>query len=373
MNNKRSYTFHSIAEGFYAPICIQFMNQNKDIYVADQIGVVYRVRNHNVSTYLDIKNKIGKLDEKYDERGLLSFCFHPNFDKYNCLFVLYTSIKNDKLKVIISRFYVDSYKDDIVDSSTENILLEIPWNVEFPHHFGGRLAIRPSDSYLYITVGDGGQQEDPNGHAQDLSLLYGKILRIDINTIRGQGYNVPNDNPFNAIRGIRNEIYAYGLRNPWAISFDKKDRCFVADVGYNSIEEVNIVNKGDNLGWNIYEGSNKTDFGTKRRNSKRDFSFPIYEYTHKWLLEAEGKEKGGVAIIGGYCPETGIYIFADYSGLLISIRERSDGNWKLKETVMIDSIIRSFGQDSSGKIYVCLSKTTGIKQGDGSVSIIEFI
>lgn len=369
----RQYVLHSVADGFYGPTCIQFMNQNKDVYVSDQIGIIYKIRDRRVINYLDIKRKIGELDEKYDERGLLSFCFHPNFDKTNMLFCFYTTSRKGKLTAVVSRFYVTSSRDMQVDVATEEILLEIPWNNDFPHHFGGRLAIRPSDGYLYITIGDAGPQEDPKNHAQNLSMLYGKILRIDIDTKRETGYNVPPDNPFVAIRGVREEIYAYGVRNPWSISFDKKDRCFVADVGYNTVEEVNIVSRGDNLGWNIYEGSMKTNFTpSKKGNSKRDIAFPIYEYTHEWLLKMEGKEKGGVAIIGGYCPETGIYMFADYSGLLISIKEREDGTWKLKETVAIDRIVRAFGQDSIGNIYISTTKTTGVKKGEGSISLIEF-
>lgn len=367
----RRYVLHSVADGFYGPTCIQFLNQNKDIYVGDQIGIIYRIRDRKVTQYLDIKHKVGKLDEKYDERGLLSFCFHPNFDKDNSIFVFYTATQKSELKVIISRFYVSNSKDNQVDTDTEDILLEIPWNNEFPHHFGGRLAIRPSDGYLYITVGDAGPQEDPKSNAQNLSVLYGKILRIDIDTRRNKGYNVPPDNPFVAIRGVKEEIYAYGLRNPWAISFDKKDRCFVADVGYNEIEEINIIEKGANLGWNIYEGNKKTAFAPKVRNSKQDFSFPIYEYSHEWLLGVEGKEKGGVAIIGGYCPEVGTYIFGDYSGVLISIKEKANQTWKLSEIVIIDKTIRAFGQDSLGRIYVSLTDTTGVKKGEGSIAMIE--
>ncbi len=233
-------------EGFISPVCLR--SYGRDIYIADQIGLIYRADKlaDNSSIFLDIRNKIPKLEETYDERGLLAFTFYPGDSSR--LFVYYSEKSDDKNNYynVLSEFTVNK---NMVDYNSEVILLELL--KDYPYHNGADLHFGP-DNYLYLSTGDGGPQKDPRNHAQDLSVLYGKILRLDADT-PGKIY-VPSDNPFVNVQGAAPEIYAYGLRNPWRMSFDNSGRLFVGDVGYETREEVDIVVKGGNYGWNIWEG-----------------------------------------------------------------------------------------------------------------------
>lgn len=366
MDKGRGWELHTIIDNLEAPICVQFLNNDKDMYIGEQRGIILKKNGSKLSTFLDISNKVTKLNNKYDEKGLLSFCFDPKY-KENLVYVFYTQNNNNISTQKKHPFIVIISRIDM-SINEEEILLSIPWT-DFEHHFGGRLVFG-NDNYLYISVGDAGPQKDPENHAQNLSLKYGKILRIDTNTTFRTGYKIPNSNPI--LGDKKTEIYAYGLRNPWSISFDNRGRLFVADVGFETIEEIDIVEKGDNLGWNTYEGDMKTEFG-KVKLDTNTLKFPIFTYTHDQLREIRKRDKDkGVAIIGGYITKEGCYIFADYSGIIMCIKEQKNDLWILDEYLDIDEIIRSFGKDERGNIYICCSITPGVNKKEGKIYRLEF-
>ncbi len=347
-------------EGFVSPVCLR--SYGRDIYIADQIGIIYRADKlaDNSSIFLDIRNKIPKLEENYDERGLLAFTFYPGDSSR--LFVYYSEKSDDKNNFynVLSEFTVNK---NIVDYNSEVILLE--FLKDYPYHNGADLHFGP-DNYLYLSTGDGGPQKDPRNYAQDLSVLYGKILRLDVDT-PGKIY-VPSDNPFVNVQGAAPQIYAYGLRNPWRMSFDNSGRLFVGDVGYETREEVDIVVKGGNYGWNVWEGSWKTPWN---KVNKDNYRFPIYEY----------RLPGMSAIIGGYFINDEIgYVFGDYNKTIMRIKENSReavnssankvGTWELVQSTKIDKFIKSFGYVDN--ILYVLTSGAGNSKRDGVVYTLNF-
>jgi glucose/arabinose dehydrogenase len=230
------------------------------------------------------------------------------------------------------------------------------------NHNGGDLVFGP-DGFFYIGLGDGGGGGDKhgtNGNGQDLGTWLGKILRIDVN---GHPYAVPKDNPFVGTPGARPEIWAYGLRNPWRLSFDKQTKkLFAADVGQNKYEEVDIIEKGGNYGWRIKEGFH--DFNVPADGNKANLIDPIYEYDHDV----------GISVIGGYVyhgkslPELeGKYIYGDYNGKIWSLTS-SGGKWQNSDLPIIKSTsdnlqLFSFGQYENDELYVL----SGVSSKGGAV------
>ena len=215
-------------------------------------------------------------------------------------------------------------------------------------HSGGCLQFGP-DGFLYIVMGDTGPHNDPNGHAQNLQLLLGKLLRIDVDRTEGDlGYAIPKDNPFMGRADARAEIWAYGLRNPWRFSFDRlTGDLWLADVGQDREEEVAIVRRGENHGWNVYEGFEP--FSNQYRVEGRTFTSPIFAY----------KRKYGVSITGGYVYRGdkqssfyGVYVCGDYASKRIFGVTQENG--KLKTVRQIGTLpqgLVSFGTDEFGHIY----------------------
>ncbi len=239
---------------------------------------------------------------------------------------------------------------------TERVILQ--FDQPFENHNGGHLAFGP-DGYLYVGTGDGGSGGDPQGNGQNLGSLLGKILRIDV---EGSPYSVPQDNP--QLAGSRPEIWAYGLRNPWRFSFDRvTGRLFAADVGQNSLEEVNIIQRGGNYGWNRTEGSQCYPPGTASCDTT-GLILPIAEY---------GRDEGS-SVTGGYIyrgdnhssPFWGTYIFGDFgTGTIWYLAEDQPGRWVRREFLRGAGNISSFGEDEAGELYV-------VDHGGGSVSQIRF-
>jgi glucose/arabinose dehydrogenase len=240
-------------------------------------------------------------------------------------------------------------KPDEADKTSEKILLEIPQFTDT--HSGGQLAFG-SDGYLYIALGDGGPQGDPNGNAQNRSTLLGKILRINVDTTSGNTkYSIPMDNPLagNSL-GYREEIYAYGFRNPWRFSFDPvTGLLWAGDVGQDRIEEIDIVEKGKNYGWNIMEGSLRYD--SAPNSNLTGLESPIWEY---------GRDQGN-ATIGGFVYRgskladlVGSYIYGDYvSGRIWALSGYGTGNLVNKELLDTGLRITSFGLDEKNELYLC--------------------
>jgi len=278
------------------------------------------------------------------EQGLLGLAFHPNYSANGYFYVNY--VTENPHRTVIARYTVSPNNPNQAQSNSELVLLEV--NQPFSNHKGGQLAFG-TDGYLYIGLGDGGSAGDPFGNAQNRSTLLGKILRINVDMpSQGRNYSIPPDNPYsgNAL-GYKEEIYAYGFRNPWRFSFDSPTgRLWVADVGQDQREEIDLVGKGKNYGWNIMEGTLTYSSG-----NQTGLELPIWEYSH-----AEG-----IAIIGGYVYHgatlTGLnskYVYGDYgSGKVWALQyDRVD---KPLNTLLVDTDlnISSFGIDQRNELYFC--------------------
>ena len=314
------------------------------LFVIEQAGVIRVFENSPIvsasSTFLDIRSQVlfG------GEQGLLGLAFHPNYALNGYFYVNY--VADNPLRTVIARYSVSPNNPNQALNDSEFILLEV--NQPFSNHKGGQIAFG-TDGYLYIGLGDGGSGGDPFGNAQNRSTPLGKILRINVDSpSQGRNYSIPPDNPYfgNAL-GFREEIYAYGFRNPWRFSFDSPTgRLWVGDVGQNLREEIDIVEKGKNYGWNIMEGSLNYS-GV----SQSGLEFPVWEY---------GRDEG-IAVIGGYVYHgstlAGLnskYVFGDYgSGKIWALQ--IDGvavpvNILLADT---DLNISSFGVDERNELYLC--------------------
>ena len=260
--------------------------------------------------------------------------FDPRYGETGKFYVNYTD-KNGG--TVISRFQASS-QANVADPFSETDLIRV--DQPYPNHNGGALAFGP-DGYLYIGLGDGGSQGDPNGNGQNTRTLLGKILRLDVD--HGDPYGIPADNPFGT------EVWAYGLRNPWRISFDKLTRdLYIGDVGQGDWEEIDFLSAGSpggtNFGWNYREG--KHDY---QGNAPAGLAEPIAEYSH---------DEGGCSIIGGYVyrgamPEwNGIYLYGDYcSGKVWGLINSVNG-WQAQLLFETNLNITSFGQDESGEVYL---------------------
>jgi glucose/arabinose dehydrogenase len=315
---------------------------------------------------LDLSSKVVYKDSE-NEEGLLGLAFHPQFGKNGQFFVYYNTT-DEPHTCVISRFTVKP-KAKQAELSSEQEILRIPqpfWN-----HNGGTICFGP-DGYLYVGLGDGGAGNDPLNHAQNLQTLLGSILRIDVDrTSDDLAYAIPADNPFvDAVapgttgnkRSLlaRPEIYAYGLRNVWRMSFDRETgHLWAADVGQNLWEEINIITKGGNYGWNWREG--KHPFAPNGQDKPANLIDPIWDYHHDI-----GKSiTGGVVYRGKKFPElVGHYLYADYvTGKIWALKyDEAAGKVVANRTIPVSGPampIISFGEDEAGEVYFTLVAPNG--------------
>ena len=240
------------------------------MFVVEQSGVIWVFQNDsNVSqkeVFLDIQDRV---NDSGNEQGLLGLAFHPDYENNGYFYVNYTA--SNPNRTVISRFSVSAQNPDSANKNSEFEILS--FNQPYSNHNGGKVAFGMTDGYLYIAVGDGGSGGDPECRAQNLGSLLGSILRIDVDTTIGnQHYEIPADNPFAGnTQGYREEIYAYGLRNPWRFSFDPVTNwLWAGDVGQNTYEEVDVIRKGG-----ITAGIFLKDFiATVRRPVKHNLVIP---------------------------------------------------------------------------------------------------
>lgn len=345
---------------FNRPIVVTHAGDGSNrVFVAEQEGVIKVFPNdadvEEASVFLDIDERVIYKDNQ-NEEGLLGFAFHPDFSKNGQLFVYYTTASAEHTSVV-SRFTVSKEDPNKADPDSEQEILRIPqpyWN-----HNGGTIAFGP-DGYLYVALGDGGSGNDPDGNGQNLLTLLGSILRIDVDhPADGKGYGIPKDNPFidreivvnrrGKKEPARPEIYAYGLRNVWRMSFDRESgHLWAADVGQNLWEEINIITKGGNYGWNVREARHwfRPDGNDVKSDEMID---PIWEYHHNI-----GKSiTGGHVYRGKAVPElVGKYVYADYvTGLLWALEY--DGNKAVANYTLTGEKlpVMSFGEDEAGEVY----------------------
>ena len=297
----------------------------------------------SASTFLDITERVNGSGQ---EEGLLGLAFDPSYRDNGYFYVYYSA--SDPRRSIISRFSVSQDDPDTADPDSERIILVIPQ--PFSNHNGGQLLFGP-DGYLYIGLGDGGAAGDPRQNGQNLSTLLGSILRIDVTSLDLQGaYTIPPDNPFVGHPGVRGEIWAYGLRNPWRFNLDlTTGDIWAGDVGQNRFEEVDIIRPGLNYGWNIMEGLHC--FQPRQDCRQQGLELPVIEYA---LSDENCSVIGGYVYRGARLPSLyGAYIYGDFcSGRIWALRH--DGAQVTEHLEIVDSALRisSFGQEQSGEILI---------------------
>ncbi|MEX0750629.1 MAG: PQQ-dependent sugar dehydrogenase [Dehalococcoidia bacterium] len=312
------------------------------VVVLTQDGVIYRASIEDASqeptVFLDIRDRIKP--DLGTEEGLLGLAFSPEYGTTGEFYIDYTA--DNPRRNVISRFVS---KGDAADPASETVLLEI--EQPFPNHNGGALAFGPDDM-LYIASGDGGSGGDPQGNGQRLDTMLGKILRVDVSG--GEEYTVPDENPF-ADGGGLPEIWAYGLRNPWRITFDSETGAlWAADVGQGEVEEIDIIERGGNYGWNIMEGPECYDADDCDQSG---LVLPRASYGH---------EDGNCSVTGGYVyrgdrlPELeGWYIYGDFcSGLVWGINTSSATTETANPVLLAQTgrAIASFALDASQEFYL---------------------
>jgi len=256
------------------------------------------------------------------------------------------TVGTGQIQTVIAEYHVSS-NPDVADPASERILLT--QDQPFSNHKAGQLAFGP-DTFLYFGLGDGGSEGDPLSNGQNLGTLLGKMMRIDVDHHDpGLQYAIPADNPFATSKSVRHEIWAYGFRNPWRFSFERgTGRQFCGDVGQNKFEEVDIIQKGENFGWNVMEGDHC--FNPPTGCDMTGKILPIAEYDHSQ----------GIAIIGGYVYKgsqipslANLYIFGDLSsGKVWYLREGPAGAFTQTVLLTVSFEVSSFGQDMAGEIYI---------------------
>jgi putative heme-binding domain-containing protein len=277
--------------------------------------------------------------------GLQDLVFHPKFRENRKYYLQYQVFEeNTVATVVVEKTFAADFKGD--SGKPQRRLMKIASVAE--DHSGGCLQFGP-DGFLYIVMGDTGPHNDPNGHAQNLELLLGKLLRIDVDRTEGElGYAIPNDNPFVGRAGARPEIWAYGFRNPWRFSFDRiTGELWLADVGQDREEEVAIVRRGENHGWNVYEGFEP--FSNQYRKEGRTFTPPIFAY----------KRKYGISVTGGFVYRGdkrssfyGVYVCGDYASKRIFGLTQEAGRLKaVRQIGTLPQGLVSFGTDEADHLY----------------------
>jgi len=401
-----------LAEGLTAPLFLASPPDDSGrLFVADQVGLVYVIDatgELHEDPFLDLRDQMVELLADFDERGLLGFAFHPDFATNGLFYISYSAPRraeappNWNYTRRISEFRTALDDPNVADPSSERMLLEVDWPSR--KHNGGGLTFGP-DGYLYIALGDGGgahgvgkevlhnAYEVPehllfwDGFAQDNTSLYGSILRIDVDN-GYPGYAIPQSNPFVGQPG-RDEIYAWGFRNPYRITFDRRGTpdLFVTAVAETLWESVYLANQPGNYGWAIKEATHCFDRQQPYTPPAECPAFdphgypiidPIIEYANMSIESEASQVKGtglGTAVTGGYLyrgdaiPELyGTYVFGDWSRtfmppsgqIFMATPPQVWGDlWSLQQILEIDTRVLSLGEDAAGELYVLTNEELG--------------
>jgi len=388
-----SVSAERLATGFTSPVAVEAPRPGER-YVVDQTGQIYRHADGGLDEdpVLDVTDRMVSVGG-YSEQGLLGLAFHPDYAANGRVFVRYSAPRRDGTPRGYSHtFVLAEFRADpdtgVVDADSERTVLEIPQPQG--NHNAGAVAFGPG-GYLYVAVGDGGSGNDQgNGHVDDwydavaggngqdvTENLLGSVLRIDVDdTESGENYAVPEDNPLVGRDGL-DEQYAWGFRNPWRFSFGPDGRLFVADVGQREWEEVNVVERGGNYGWNVREGTHcfGADDCPSEAPGGNPLRGPVIEYPHG------GRPVSGIAVIGGYLYDgeaipdlRGRYVFADWraQGRLFVAAEDGDELWPTA-TLAVDADkqfgpnVLSFGRTTDGELLVCTTAEGGLRGSTGSL------
>ena len=351
-----------VASGFDEPVFVTSPPGDTRLFVVSKHGTISIVKGGKVlpTPFLDIDGRVDSSPEP-NEQGLLGLAFHPDYADNGRFFVFFTEdVEGEDAPDVVAEFRVMDGNPDVADPSSEREILTVPDSQ--PNHNGGMLAFGREDGYLYIGMGDGGSSDDPGGNGQDLSSLLGDMLRLDVSST-DEPYRIPADNPYVGKKGDptpRGEIYISGLRNPWRWSFDRENGdMYLADVGQNSQEEVNVLpvgqQSGANLGWSAMEGMNC------RQAPCDAFNAP----------EATYQNDGGEAVVGGYVyrgtcfPDIqGWYFYGDYGSERVfkfvyaggAASEQQEVTKDIDPDSVLDGL-SSFGQDAVGELYAVSLRT----------------
>jgi glucose/arabinose dehydrogenase len=340
--------FRQIVAGLTKPtLLVSAHDGTGRLFILEQTGTIRILKNGSLlpSPFLDLS---GVVNPGGNEQGLLGLAFDPGYASNGRFFVNYTDASGASITACYSVSPSDPNQADPA-GGVQILRIDHPL---YKNHNGGNLVFGP-DGYLYFGMGDGGSQGDPNGNGQNLGVLLGKLLRLDVS---GAAYAIPSDNPFVGRAGARPEIWAYGLRNPWRFAFDSKTGdLYIADVGQDAYEEIDfqpaLDRGGENYGWNFLEG-----FHPYQGQAPAGLTPPVAEYDHSG---------GNCAVVGGYVYRgnllpglVGRYVYGDdCSGRIWVLTHGADG-WKNAEWLDTSLAITSFGVDDSGELYV-LDRTTG--------------
>jgi glucose/arabinose dehydrogenase len=344
--------FPKLTVSFANPIEVTHAGDNsKRIFVARQSGVIHvfpndtNVTNAQVLTFLDLSSKL----TFSGEAGLLGLAFDPDYLENGYFYLNYTRTLQGQLESVISRFSVSREDANKADPTSELILLT--FNQPFSNHNGGKITFGP-DGYLYIATGDGGSGGDPQNNSQNLGNLLGKILRINVHAL-GKPYALPADNPFVNTAGARPEIFAYGLRNPWRMSIDRRTgQIWAGDVGQNAREEVDLIVKGGNYGWRLREG--KGCYNPSVNCPTENLIDPVWEYTH---ASGDGRSiTGGLVYRGEKLPDLkGKYVYGDFvTGNIWALTYDANSRVATNEFVLkLPGTLSAFGEDENSDLFIC--------------------
>lgn len=325
---------------------VQVPGQTDTFLVLHQTGLIWRVKKTAAGEERSVFSDLtGQVFYERGPNGLLGLAFHPKFRENRKYYLQHQVFEEGTVtSVIVEREFAADFSRD--SGKPGRRLIKI--NSVAEDHSGGWLEFGP-DGFLYFAMGDTGPHHDPNGHAQNLRLLLGKMLRLDVDRRDpGLAYAIPADNPFVGQADARPEIWAYGLRNPWRFSFDRvTGDLWLADVGQDREEEVTLIRRGENHGWNVFEGFEP--FSNQYRVAGRTFTPPVFAYRRKY----------GNSITGGYVyrgdpqsPFYGVYVCGDFtSKIIFGLTQESGALKAVRRLGTAPQQLVSFGQDEAGQLY----------------------
>ncbi|APQ18495.1 PQQ-dependent sugar dehydrogenase [Maribacter hydrothermalis] len=357
-------TFTNLSFNF--PVEIQGSTDGSNrLFVVEQTGLIKvfpnksNVTSGELSTFLDISANVAY--SAGQEIGLLGLAFHPNYSSNGYVYVYYID-QPSNYRINIARYQVDSSNPNTLNTSSRTIIAQFTKNQSDSNHNGGKIAFGP-DGYLYVSVGDGGGGGDPQGNGQNLNTVFGSILRIDIDLdgnnpvetnpdLPNGNYEIPSNNPRVGQSGL-DELYAWGIRNTWKFSFDSAGILWGSDVGQNSYEEINIITRGGNYGWNRFEANSEPSYGRETTLATNPDIKPIFFYDHS---------ASDVSITGGYVYKGSLtndvlkdkYIYGDYVSGRVWALDYNPSNGSTSNELLFKTngqFISSFGEDEAGELY----------------------